>query len=233
MATLLATSQFHSVAFTQLLQTLRHCYDSQVTEQLHNNSLFFIKCPKLLLTLQKCFKAFNLENDTARQRTPHRPTPGRGPVVADYCSRPLQVAEPRPSYFQMLISSECFLLDWNIDECFRNYKPLKKLLPHPEYRIWITICKMRDTAAICQYFTLYNTCKIVHRLIHKWAFLLHLLTLLESFTDIMFAVRICILTIYQSTTVIDRPLRSLKHKRNKTKNSTSAASTEQAKLTIS
>ena len=89
MATLLAISQFHSVAFMQLLQTLRHCYDSQVTEQLHNNSLFFIKCPKLLLTLQKCFKAFNLENDTARQRTPHGPAPGRGPVVADHCYRGL------------------------------------------------------------------------------------------------------------------------------------------------
>jgi len=31
-----------------LLQTLRHCYDSQVTEQLHNNSLFFIKRPKVI-----------------------------------------------------------------------------------------------------------------------------------------------------------------------------------------
>jgi len=41
----------------------------------------------LLLTLQKCFKAFNLENDTARQRTPHGPAPGRGPVVADHCCR--------------------------------------------------------------------------------------------------------------------------------------------------
>jgi len=48
MATLLAISQFHSVAFTQLLQTLCHCYDSQVTEQLHNNSLFFIKRPKVI-----------------------------------------------------------------------------------------------------------------------------------------------------------------------------------------
>jgi len=41
----------------------------------------------LLLTLQKCFKAFNLENDTARQRTPHGPAPGRGSVVADHCCR--------------------------------------------------------------------------------------------------------------------------------------------------
>jgi len=48
MATLIAISQFDSVAFTQLLQILRHCYDSQVTEQLHNNSLFFIKRPKVI-----------------------------------------------------------------------------------------------------------------------------------------------------------------------------------------
>jgi len=48
MATLLAISQFHSVAFTQLLQTLHHSYDSQVTEQLHSNYLFFIKSPKVI-----------------------------------------------------------------------------------------------------------------------------------------------------------------------------------------
>ena len=39
----------------------------------------------MLLRLQKCFKAINLENDTARQRTPHGPATGRGPVVVDHC----------------------------------------------------------------------------------------------------------------------------------------------------
>jgi len=59
MATLLAFSQFHSVAFTQLLQTLRHCYDSQVTEQLHNNSLIFIKRPKVIASnVTKMFQSF-------------------------------------------------------------------------------------------------------------------------------------------------------------------------------
>ena len=37
-----------------------------------------------LLTLQKYFKAFNLEKYAARQRTPHGPALGRGPVVADH-----------------------------------------------------------------------------------------------------------------------------------------------------
>jgi len=38
----------------------------------------------LRLTLKKCFKAFNLENDTWPG---NGPAPGRGPVVADHWTR--------------------------------------------------------------------------------------------------------------------------------------------------